>query len=106
MSLGTSRTTLTDWLDLFTDETVWRAPHRLTMDHPAIDALGLADITIPLDARPGMAPVRIAIPSFATMWGRVCGWAAPDTAGFVFGVNRDAQTRKPIPNAEVSARWL
>ena len=105
LSLG-ARTAFADSAGRFTFDSVPAGTHRLTMEHPAVDALGLPSIATTIDARAGMDPVRIAIPSVATMWARVCGSTPPGDAGFVFGIVRDAETRAPIRGADVIARWF
>lgn len=106
VSLGTARNTFTDSLGRFRFDSVALGVHRVEIEHPAIDSLGLSGISASITVRAGMDTVRVAIPSFATMWSRVCGSERPGEAGFIFGVVRDSRTRRPVANAEVSSAWL
>jgi hypothetical protein len=106
VSLGNASTGFTDSAGIFRFENVVAGTQRISVEHVAIDSLGLPALTANVNVRAGMDTVRIAIPSFATMWSRVCGSAAPRDGALLFGTARDAASRRPLPQTQISATWV
>jgi hypothetical protein len=52
------------------------------------------------------ADVRLAVPSFATLWRAACGAQRPATdSGFVYGRVYDAAAQRPVQAAQVTVSW-
>jgi len=104
---GDSRTVRADNRGRFTFDSVTTGPHAFSAQHAALDSLGFSGITTRATVSDGRAEIRIAGPSFATLWRSVCGTnRIPKDSGFVYGTVRDAVTQKPVPNATVDLTWL
>lgn len=90
----------------FVFDSVPPGTYDLVLEHEYLDAIGMGEsrvsVTVPGDGR----PVRVASPSFTTVWRRVCGTRPPSDSGFVHGVVHDARDRTPVPLAEVQAGWV
>lgn len=106
VSLGSASTGFTDSAGVFRFDNVAAGSQRISVEHQAIDSLGLPALSATVNVRAGMDTVRIAIPSFATMWSRVCGSAAPRDGALLFGTARDAVTRRALPQTTISAAWV
>src|SRR5206468_12496048 len=104
---GTSRTTMSDARGRFHFDSVPAGPHTFTMQHDVLDSIGFSGITAKATITDGRDEVRIAVPSFSTLWSFVCGTRpqSPDS-GFVFGTVRDAEHDKVVSDALVEASWI
>lgn len=81
---------------------------RLTFSAPSLDSLGLFAFAHEIeagDARTG--DLRLATPSFATMYARLCAPTntPPRDSAIVFGVVRDVSSSAVVSAARVSIRW-
>ena len=104
---GDSRTVRADSHGRFELDGVIQGVHAFSAQHAALDSLGFTGITTRANVTDGRAEIRIAGPSFATLWHSVCGPSrVPKDSGFVYGTVRDAGTQNPVPNAAVSLTWL
>jgi len=103
-----NRETVADSTGAFRFDSVSVGIHTVWADHPALDALGLFSLGTRVDVTPQVVnTVPLAIPSFATLWQRVCGTVArADTsAGFVFGGVRADSAGASRPAAVVNIAW-
>jgi hypothetical protein len=73
--------------------------------HPLLDSIGLSGLTTAATVSEASDEVRLAIPSFATMWGIACKGHAPKDSGIVFGTVRDAARGAPVANATIEVSW-
>jgi hypothetical protein len=104
---GDTRTVLTDTRGRFTFDGVTQGVHTFSAQHAIVDSLGFSGITTRATVTDGRAEIRIAGPSFPTLWHSVCGpTRVPKDSGFVYGTVRDADTQNPVPNATVDLTWL
>ncbi len=103
---GTGRTAVTDGRGRFEMDSVPPGVRTFTMNHDAIDSLGLTGVWVRVEVTDGRAEVRLAIPSFATFWMRACGTPVPRDSSLVYGTVRDPGTLAPVPNARVEVAWL
>lgn len=104
-----ARTTTSDARGEFRFDSVAPGAYTVSMLHAALDSIGFSGISVRTAIGPagGDAAVQLSIPSFATLWRAACGaGAAPADSGFVFGTLRDAELRRPLPNARVTVRWI
>lgn len=83
---GTGRSALSDANGRFRFDSVMAGSYRLTVQHEAFDAIGLNGASRTVRVNGESVSVVMALPSFATLWSRLCGSAAParDTL-LVFG---------------------
>jgi len=81
--------------------------HTLAVQHAALDSAGLTGIASQVAVVDGTEDVRIATPSFATLWRSFCGPAKPPAdSGFVFGTVADARTGARLAGASVDLGWM
>ncbi len=105
--VGASQSTTTDSAGKFAFSGVAPGVYSFTMQHAAVDSIGLAGITVRITVGDGRDTVRLATPSFATFWRSACGAALSHAdSGLVFGSVRSARDRSPAQNVAVSASWL
>jgi len=104
---GDVRTVRADTHGRFTFDSVTPGPHTFSAQHAALDSLGFSGITTRTNVTDGHDEIRIAGPSFATLWRSVCGTnRIPKDSGFVYGTVRDAGTQNAVPNATIDLTWL
>jgi hypothetical protein len=104
---GDARTTSTDARGRFSFDGVAPGPYTFTMQHVSLDSLGFSGLSTRATVTDGRAEVRIAVPSFATLWRVTCGTdKVPKDSGFVYGTIRNATTGEPATNASVELTWL
>lgn len=89
---GTGRSTLSDANGRFRFDSVSAGTYRLTVQHDAFDAIGLNGASRGVRVDRDDVQVTLALPSFATLWSRLCGSPVParDTM-LVFGSVRLAE---------------
>lgn len=103
---GVSRSATTDARGRFELDDVPAGAHTVSLQHPRLDTLGIASVVAPAIVADDGGEIRVAVPSFATFWRRVCGAGrVPSDSGYVFGTIRDARTRKPVAGAVVDVTW-
>ena len=104
---GDSRTTRTDSRGRFTFDSVPPGEHVFSAQHALLDSLGFTGISARATVTDGRDEIRIAGPSFSTLWQSVCDTKrVPRDKGFVYGTVRDAITQGPAPNASVELSWI
>jgi hypothetical protein len=104
--VGSEQNTRSDSRGRFHFDSVMPGAHTFAMQHAALDSLGFSGLSTRAMITNGREEVRIAVPSFATLWRHACGSTrAPDDSGFVYGTIRDAETGRPIGNATVDVTW-
>jgi Carboxypeptidase regulatory-like domain len=104
---GDARTVRADSRGRFEFDGVAPGVHTFSAQHAALDSLGFSGISARTTVTDGRTDVRIAGPSFSTLWQSVCGTKrVPKDSGFVYGTVRDAITQTPVPNATVDLTWL
>jgi hypothetical protein len=104
---GKTRTASSDARGRFTFDSIVPGRYTLSMQHAAIDSLGLPGLTKPINIGATTSEVTIAIPSFASLWRSACGrTVAPTDSGLVYGVIRDAASQRPVANATVDLSWI
>jgi len=104
---GDPRTIKADGRGRFEFDSVAPGARTFSAQHVVLDSLGFSGITTKVNVTNGRDEIRIASPSFATLWHSVCGpTKVPKDSGFVYGTVRDATTQHPAPNATVDLTWL
>jgi len=104
---GTDRNTATDARGQFQFASVPPGRYTVVAQHAGLDSIGLSGISAPVSVTDGRDEVRIAVPSFTTLWRLACGdTPPPKDSGFVYGTVRDAVGQGPLPNALVDLTWV
>jgi hypothetical protein len=106
MMNGSGEVAVSDNSGRFVFHSVTPGPHTFTAYHAAVDSAGFAALSSRVDVVNEQTVVRLALPSFRTLWGRICQGPFAADSGFVTGVVRDAATRNALPGANVELVWL
>lgn len=105
--VGTARSVRTDSRGRFQLDGVPPGVYTFAAQHAALDSLGFSGISARAAVTDGREEVRLATPSFTTLWRAACGAGpVPRDSGFVYGSVRDAIARTPAPGATVDITWL
>ena len=74
--------------------------------HPILDSIGLSGLSAHATVSEATNEVKLAVPSFATLWRAACGnGTVPKDSGIVYGTIRDAARGTPVANAVVEIMW-
>jgi hypothetical protein len=105
---GTTRISTTTRLGIFLIDSIPPGTHRLRVDHPVLDSIGVAMVTAPFDMADGQSnTLQLAIPSAKTLIEVSCPAARRNLGpGAVIGRLLDADTDEPVAGARVSVAWL
>lgn len=105
---GTSRMAATNRLGLFFLDSIPPGTHRMRVDHPVLDSLGIVMVTAPFELKDGDAStLQLSIPSAQTLVEVSCPAARRNLGpGAVIGRLLDADTDEPVGGARVSVAWL
>jgi hypothetical protein len=103
---GSGRVITTDSRGRFQFDSLSPGPYRFSAQHPLLDSIGLSGLLAKSTITDGREDVRLAVPSFATLW-RVAGGAsrAPKDSAIVYGTIRAAGDGAPVSNAMVELIW-
>ena len=81
--------------------------HVATLYHGVLDSIGLPGITTRFVLTAQNEELRVAIPSFETLWRAACGVGmVPRDSGFVFGSVKDAVRGAGLPLATVEMSFI
>lgn len=104
---GKNRSATADSTGRFFFDAVAPGAYRVSMQHAAIDSLGIPGISARATVTDGKRDIVLALPSFSSMWRSACGGrSAPADSGFLFGAIRDATTGRGVAQAYVDVSWL
>lgn len=104
---GSDRQTTTDSRGRFRFDSVAPGDYTFAAHHATLDSLGFPGLTARTTVTDGAAEVRMAIPTFETLWRVACGRRSmPDDSAFVYGTIRDAVHLRPVANAKVRLTWM
>ena len=103
--VGGGRNTTTDSRGRFRFDSVTPGSYTFALQHSTLDSLGFSGLTARAAVTDGREEVRIAVPSFGTLWRAACRGDPPKDSGFVYGTIRDASGRTPVANAAVEVAW-
>ncbi len=103
---GGTQVITTDARGRFQFDSVAAGPHEIMAQHPILDSIGLSGLSAHAIVSDRTGEVRLAVPSFATLWRAACGTSAvPKDKGIVYGTIRDARGT-PVANAAVDLVWF
>lgn len=98
--------TTTDTNGRFTFDSVPPGIYTFAMQHAMLDSLGFSGLTARATISAEGDEVRIAVPSFATLWRAAChAGTPPSDSGFIYGNVRSGATRKVVANATIRLMW-
>jgi hypothetical protein len=101
---GVSGGVTSDELGRFHFSTVAAGAHMLAVQHELLDSIGLEGLSRNVRTG-GSDTLRIAIPSFGTLWARFCGGDAPSDTAFVFCRVTDTEGRVGLKSAAIEITW-
>jgi hypothetical protein len=103
---GAGSKAISDARGRFHFDSVLPGDYTFVVEHPALDSVGFRALPRRATITDGRDEVRLAIPSFNTLWRVACGGGEPSRdSGFVYGTVRDALTLSPVANARVDLTW-
>ena len=105
MVIGLQGVATTDDRGRFRFDSVPAGVRTFVVQHAALDSVGFPGLSRRFTVD-GAHDVRLAVPSFQTLWRAVCGGTPPSDSGFVYGVIRGVGDRSPLPNAAVEVSWI
>ena len=103
---GVSRATFADSRGRFRFDSVTPGVYRFEMQHAVLDTVGLSGVTRSVRITDGREEVRLAVPSFATLWIAACGSSPPKDSGLVYGTVRDVTAGWRGANAMIDLTWI
>jgi len=96
----------TDDRGRFQFDSVSPGVHTFTVHHAILDSIGFSGLSAHATITDGENEVRLAVPSFATLWRAACGRGrAPTDSGIVYGTIRDVRSGAAVANAAVELSW-
>lgn len=102
---GRNEVITTDSRGRFQFDSVEPGSHRVTAQHPVLDSIGFSGLSARATITDGRNEVRLAVPSFTTLWAVACGSGrAPKDSGIVYGTIRDV-SGGAVANATVELSW-
>ncbi len=104
--LGRSGVAMSDAHGRFVFSNVQAGPHTFVAYHATLDSAGLGAISARATIDDQHTDVHLVLPSFETMWRRVCLRPLTGDSGFVYGTVRDALTQRPVVGAAVTLAWI
>ena len=105
VSLAT-RSATSDDKGRFHFDSIAPGQYRLAMQHDALDSTGMSGIARQVTITDGNDELRIAVPSFNTLWRAACySSVAPADSGLLFGTVRLASGTMPA-SVKVNASWV
>ncbi len=109
VTLDGGRSAESDARGRFQFDSVSVGEHVVSVQHATLDSLGFSGLAARVrvgDPAGELRELRIATPSFASMWSVACRGKASKDSGFVYGTVVGAESRRPIANAVVGVTWL
>ena len=105
--LGGAAGTTTDANGLFGFDSMPPGTYTFAMQHVQLDSLGFSGLSTRATISSDANEVRIAVPSFATLWRAAChSGTTPLDSGFVYGTVRNATSHRPVVHAAVRLTWI
>lgn len=104
--LGMDTAVTTDERGRFSIDSVPLGTRTFILQHPALDSIGFRGFSRRYAVTENGQDVRLALPSFTTLWTAVCGGRPPADSGFIYGTIRHVASRSPVPRARVEVSWI
>ncbi|MGH7130084.1 MAG: carboxypeptidase regulatory-like domain-containing protein, partial [Planctomycetaceae bacterium] len=104
--LGVNATTTTDERGRFAIDRVPPGTRTFIIQHASLDSIGFRGLSRRFEIGRSEDEVRLALPSFGTLWRITCGSDPPRDSGFIYGTIRHVATRSPVARARVAVSWI
>lgn len=104
--LGMSASVTTDERGHFSIAGVPQGSRTFVVQHASLDSIGFRGLSRRHLVAPGIDEVRLAVPSFRTLWAVTCGGTPPADSGFLYGTVRHTATKAPVAGARVEVSWI
>src|SRR5574338_533100 len=101
-----ARTTITDSHGRFEFDSVVPGTYTISADHAALDSAGFFSLTSRAVIGEGGGEVRIATPSFGTLWRIACQRPPPKDRSLVYGTIRRTGPAPPAADVAVRLTWI
>lgn len=96
----------TDERGRFRFDSVVPGVYTFTVHHAVLDSIGFSGLTAHTSITDTTGEVRLAVPSFATLWHFACGGRrVPSDSGIVYGTVRDATGGATVADASIVLTW-
>jgi hypothetical protein len=104
--IGMDTAVSTDERGRFSIDNVPAGTRTFIMQHPTLDSIGFRGFSRRYAVGDEAQEVRLALPSFGTLWKAVCGGEPPNDSGFIYGTIRDVASMSPVARATVNVSWI
>ncbi|HEY4304772.1 MAG TPA: carboxypeptidase-like regulatory domain-containing protein [Gemmatimonadaceae bacterium] len=106
VTIDAGRSTTTDMHGRFHFDSVPEGMRTISVQAASLDTLGFFGISRQARVHETAGEIRVAVPSFATLWRNACGTSkAPSDSGIIYGVVRDVRTKAPVRGARLDLVW-
>ena len=104
--LGVRASATTDERGRFSIDGVPPGTRTFIMQHASLDSIGFHGFSRRFVVATAPAEVRLALPSFETLWTVICGGEPPNDSGFIYGTIRHVATKSSVARARVRVSWI
>lgn len=104
--IGVNSTTTTDDRGRFAIDGVPPGTRTFVVQHASLDSIGFRGFSRRFEVASNQDQVRLALPSFGTLWMVTCGGEPPRDSGFIYGTIRHVATKSPVASARVEVSWI
>lgn len=104
--IGVNNTTTTDDRGRFAIDRVPPGTRTFIIQHASLDSIGFHGFSRRFEVARNREEIRLALPSFGTLWRVTCGGEPPRDSGFIYGTIRHVATRSPVDRARVEVSWI
>jgi hypothetical protein len=104
--VGMDTAVSTDERGRFAIDSVPAGARTFILRHATLDSIGFRGFSRRYTVGDGEQEIRLALPSFATLWRAVCGGDPPSDSGFLYGTIRHAASRAPVERARLHVSWI
>jgi len=106
MMTGSSEVSMSDAHGRFEFHSVSLGPHTFTAYHAAVDSAGFTALSSRVNVGNEQVVVHLALPSFQSLWSRICPGPFSADSALVTGTVRDAVTRMAVAGAQIELAWV
>ena len=104
--IGMDTAVTTDERGRFAIDSVPVGTRTFIMQHPTLDSIGFRGFSRRFAIGDGQQEIRLALPSFTTLWKAVCGGEPPSDSGFIYGTISHVASKSPVARARVNVSWI
>lgn len=104
--IGMNVSVTTDEHGRFTIGDVSPGTRTFIVQHASLDSIGFRGFSRRLVVGGHQGEVRLAVPSFRTLWAVTCGGRPPNDSGVIYGTVRHVATKSPVGRARVEVSWI